>query len=162
MPPGARNAAKTHCPAGHEYAVHAYSPPSRPNARYCRACARDRGREVTAARRRRGLKGPRPPVDRFVEKVVVDEATGCHVWTGARYPFGHGAFRDGGRTMGAHKWLWEFLNGPVAEGLELDHLCRNPPCVNPAHLEPVTHAENVRRGAASLPGRPTRRRRRAA
>ena len=46
----------------------------------------------------------------------------------------------------AHRVYYERHVGPVPEGLELDHLCRNPGCVNPEHLEPVTHAENIRRG----------------
>jgi hypothetical protein len=46
----------------------------------------------------------------------------------------------------AHRVVYEALVGPVPEGLELDHLCKESRCVNPAHLEPVTHAENVRRG----------------
>lgn len=47
----------------------------------------------------------------------------------------------------AHRLEWEKINGPVPEGLELDHLCRNRWCVNPDHLEPVTHQENIRRGS---------------
>lgn len=46
----------------------------------------------------------------------------------------------------AHRVAWELLVGPIPEDLELDHLCKNPRCVNPNHLEPVTHAENCRRG----------------
>jgi hypothetical protein len=46
----------------------------------------------------------------------------------------------------AHRVVYEALVGPVPEGLELDHTCDNPPCCNPGHLEPVTHAENMRRG----------------
>lgn len=47
----------------------------------------------------------------------------------------------------AHRVYWERENGPVPSGLELDHLCRNPTCVRPDHLEAVTHAENIRRSA---------------
>lgn len=54
-------------------------------------------------------------------------------------------------TTGGHRATWEFLNGrPVPVGLELDHLCRNRWCINPTHLEPVTHAENVRRGECGI------------
>ena len=51
-----------------------------------------------------------------------------------------------GTAKKAHRVSWELLVGPIPEGLELDHLCRNHGCVNPDHLEPVTHAVNVRRG----------------
>lgn len=51
----------------------------------------------------------------------------------------------GGRETFAHIYEWEKVNGPTPDGLELDHLCRNPSCCNPAHLEAVTHAENMRR-----------------
>lgn len=44
-----------------------------------------------------------------------------------------------------HRVVYEILVGPIPEGLELDHLCRVRNCYNPAHLEPVTHAENMRR-----------------
>jgi hypothetical protein len=46
----------------------------------------------------------------------------------------------------AHRAVYEILVGDVADGLDMDHLCRTPACVNPAHLEPVTHAVNMRRG----------------
>ncbi len=46
----------------------------------------------------------------------------------------------------AHRWAYEKLIGPIAAGLQIDHLCRVRRCVNPAHLEPVTIKENLRRG----------------
>jgi hypothetical protein len=53
---------------------------------------------------------------------------------------------DGQRVRGAHVFAYVLLVGPIPEGLHLDHLCRVRRCVNPAHLEPVTPGENVRRG----------------
>ncbi len=49
----------------------------------------------------------------------------------------------------AHRWFYEQAKGPIPDGLSIDHLCRVPPCVNPDHLEAVSHTENVRRGKAA-------------
>lgn len=70
----------------------------------------------------------------------------CWLWTGAKTGDDYGVIIEGGRKVGAHRWLYERLVGPVPEGLDLDHLCRRHDCVNPDHLEPVTHQENIRRG----------------
>lgn len=76
----------------------------------------------------------------------VDASAPCWVWGGRTTKKGYGIFRTGGREVRAHRWSWEALIGPIPQGRALDHLCRNHPCVNPDHLEPVTWAENTRRG----------------
>jgi hypothetical protein len=77
----------------------------------------------------------------------------CWEWTGSRGHAGHGNVHHQGRSHLTHRLVWEDMCGPIPDGLELDHLCRNPPCCNPSHLDPVTHAENMRRGIQSFSGR---------
>lgn len=69
----------------------------------------------------------------------------CLRWTGSRTPAGYGQMSVAGRLVGVHRVAYELAVGPVPEGLEIDHLCRVRDCINPDHLEVVTHAENVRR-----------------
>lgn len=70
----------------------------------------------------------------------------CWEWRGSVSSSGYGVIGSRSRRKYAHRLLWEAYRGPIPPGLELDHLCRNPLCVNPAHLEPVTHHENLLRG----------------
>ena len=89
--------------------------------------------------------------DRFWHKVRV--TTNCWGWTGAIANTGYGQLwsgggRDGGKLLYAHRVAYELLVGPIPEGMELDHLCRNRWCCNPAHLEVVTHQTNVLRGTS--------------
>jgi len=72
----------------------------------------------------------------------------CLEWMANKDRRGYGRFWNGAKKVLAHRWLYEHWMGPIPAGLELDHLCRNPSCVNPKHLEPVTHQENCRRGDA--------------
>jgi hypothetical protein len=85
--------------------------------------------------------------ERFWAKVWKPDDFPCWLWIGTRSIGGrYGAIKVGGRMRPAHRISWEMVNGPIPAGLELDHLCRITACVRPDHLEPVTHAENMRRG----------------
>ena len=85
----------------------------------------------------------KPLLDRLEDKILIDD--GCWEWDGAKYGTGYGVVSWQKKNTHAHRVVYELLVGPIPEGLELDHLCRNRGCVRPDHLEPVTHAENVRR-----------------
>lgn len=94
----------------------------------------------------------RPLLVRLWEKI---DATGgtdaCWPWTNSVNSGGYGQIQSNGRgskRVTAHRVVFETIVGPIGAGLEIDHLCRNRRCCNPAHLEPVTAAENVRRGMA--------------
>lgn len=85
---------------------------------------------------------------RFWSKVEIFDPAGCWPWMAARKD-GYGAFSTRTSKVGrAHLISYQQLVGRVPDGLELDHLCRNRACVNPLHLEPVTHRVNARRGDA--------------
>lgn len=68
----------------------------------------------------------------------------CWLWLGTRVR-GYGRLRFGGRTVAAHRALYEARRGPIPDGFTLDHLCARPPCINPDHMEPCTVSDNLRR-----------------
>jgi len=90
---------------------------------------------------------PATLTDRFWAKVRKDKATDCWEWAGALNSGGYGQWAVQGRSRSVHRVAYEALVGPIPEGLTIDHLCQNKVCCNPAHLEPVTAAENRRRAA---------------
>jgi len=110
---------------------------------------------VHYSRWQRGTEVDRPVVtrgrslaERLADKYIVDETTGCWVWTNATEE-GYGRIRVGGagsKRTPAHRAMYEIVVGPIPDGLQLDHLCRNRACINPDHLDPVTLVENVLRG----------------
>jgi hypothetical protein len=96
------------------------------------------------------LKDHTPATERWKTSYVVDEKTECWVWTG---PVGgpYGFIQEGAKKRHkAHRFVYEQVVGPVPPGAVLDHKCRNTLCINPKHLEPVTHALNVQRGDAGI------------
>lgn len=74
---------------------------------------------------------------------------GCWLWTARINNRGYGEYSLSGQRKLAHRASYELLVGPIPDGHELDHLCRTPRCVNPAHLEPVTHLENMGRSVTA-------------
>lgn len=81
---------------------------------------------------------------RFWPKVKVSD--GCWEWIGALNNRGYGKIRYQGRAAYAHRVSWEISIGPIPESMVIDHLCLNPQCVRPDHLETVTMLENSKRG----------------
>lgn len=84
--------------------------------------------------------------DRFWSKVI--KTATCWEWSGALNPGGYGRFTQGRTSVAAHRYAYEHMVGPIPDGLDLDHLCRNRRCVRPDHMEPVTNQVNVLRGEA--------------
>ena len=93
----------------------------------------------------------RPLWERFDEKVT-RSTNGCWVWRGGLDKDGYGIFwvSETERARRVHRLSYERHRGRIPDGMMLDHLCRNPHCVNPGHLEPVTCAENLARSPLTL------------
>jgi hypothetical protein len=72
----------------------------------------------------------------------VDKSGDCWEWTASKDSSGYGTFRNGPRTVGAHKYSFELVNGPVPAGMEVDHRCHNEGCVNPDHLRALIRKHN--------------------
>lgn len=87
---------------------------------------------------------------RLERMYVPDPMSGCWLWTNRITTGGYGSFTLDGYPFPAHRASYEVFVGPIPEGMELDHLCRNRACINPDHLEPVTRRENALRGLSPV------------
>lgn len=99
--------------------------------------------------------------DRFNRQIEIDEDTGCWNFTGngkgsgrmagrpargnGSLDHGYGQLWHGGKKVMAHRWSYENYVGPIPDGSQIDHLCRNRKCCNPEHLEPVSQNQNIKR-----------------
>lgn len=86
--------------------------------------------------------------ERLLSKIQIDNKD-CWVWTGSVFKQKYSTYsqiRIKNKCRKAHQVSYEVFIGPIPQGRELDHLCKNKLCINPAHLEPVTHFENMERG----------------
>tara|TARA_R110000796_G_scaffold3212_10_gene12307 strand:- start:296 stop:697 length:402 start_codon:yes stop_codon:yes gene_type:complete len=81
----------------------------------------------------------------FNDNFVIEPVSGCWLWIAAASG-DYGRKYHGGWMQQAHRVSYQLHVGPIAEGLVIDHLCRNKLCVNPEHLEAVTQSENCKRG----------------
>lgn len=84
---------------------------------------------------------------RFWSKAMPCPMSGCWLWFGAIDSDGYGNWWDGEKYVKPHRVTYELGHGPIADGLVIDHKCRTRSCCNPDHVEPVTNAVNVQRGA---------------
>jgi hypothetical protein len=98
----------------------------------------------------------KPPIERFMALIKVStehfyDSSACWDWLGSKSKDGYGQFILSARRgqqrvrVSPYRFIWEYFNGPMADGLEPDHLCNRRSCCNPAHIEPVTHSENQKR-----------------
>jgi hypothetical protein len=86
-------------------------------------------------------------IERFLPKIDINPQTGCWEWVASRDEHGYGRLQINGISKGAHRISYEWFNHcQIPKRLQIDHLCRNPSCVNPDHLEVVTRSVNQLRG----------------
>lgn len=93
---------------------------------------------------------PRDPIPLIPKEIrfwkFVHKTDGCWVWTGGKSGGGYGAFSlTHNHRVNAHRFSYALVHGPIPDNLQIDHLCRNPACVRPDHLEAVTPQVNSQR-----------------
>lgn len=85
----------------------------------------------------------RPTIDRFTEKYIVDEETGCWNWVGTISNKGYGTFHVNHKEIKAHRFSYEYFIGPLDIKLMICHNCHNRKCCNPEHLRQDTNYSNM-------------------
>ncbi len=91
--------------------------------------------------------------DRIFDKIHFEPNTGCWLWMAAKTSSGYGNTWVNGRNRLAHRYVYEFLVGPIPNGLVLDHLCRVRACCNPQHLHTVTQRTNALENSVGVTAR---------
>ena len=89
---------------------------------------------------------------KYRDRIIVEAETACWLWQKNINKAGYGHYQPSfrGKTYRAHRLIFELVKGHIPDGLEIDHKCRVKNCVNPEHLELVTHAENCRRSPLNM------------
>lgn len=88
--------------------------------------------------------------ERFWSRVVKGKESECWTWTGSTNGVGYGEIRIAGVKVYAHRYSFELHSGTIPPGKSIDHICRVPGCVNPRHLQAVTHSENHQNRTAQV------------
>lgn len=119
---------------------------------YCHCGCGEKTNSITKRNDSRGYvigeyyKHVKGHINRKGDKEYKVDINGCWIWMRAKDIRGYG---KGPLGIKAHRYIYERERGEIPKDKELDHLCRNHICVNPDHLEPVYHVENIRRGNAT-------------
>ena len=92
------------------------------------------------------IKSPCSIEERIERLSMPVPESGCRLWIGATMGKGYPQIRINGKSVRVHRWMYEQYYGPITDGLQPDHLCRVPCCIEPTHLEAVTSRENTLRG----------------
>jgi hypothetical protein len=87
-------------------------------------------------------------IERFMGHVDVTKS--CWVWKGSKDKNGYGFYWSKNKVRRAHRFIYSKMIGDLVDGMVIDHLCHNPSCVNPDHLEQVTQRENTFRSTTSV------------
>ena len=85
--------------------------------------------------------------ERLLFYSYVDRDTGCWEWTSTKNQKGYPRMKIDKVMCGAHRVSYEMFTGPLIDELEMDHICENRGCINPAHIQQISHGDNIRNGA---------------